>query len=95
MKLWRSFYIKHTQLVYFLHIYTVPSFYDSLTTQNENNKYIITLMKKIINIYVSSMYMNTKGNLAKNNIILCQIDFCCHLENKIQILYLISIVEII
>ena len=47
-------------------------------------------MKKIINIYVS-----TKGNLAKNNIILCQIDFCCHLENKIQILYLISIVEII
>ena len=39
MKLWGSFYIKHTQLVYFLHIYTVPSFYDSLTTRNENNKY--------------------------------------------------------
>ena len=39
MKLWRSFYIKHTQLVYFLHIYTVTSFYDSLTARNENNKY--------------------------------------------------------
>ena len=33
------FLYKTHSIVYFLHIYTVPSFYDSLTTRNENNKY--------------------------------------------------------
>ena len=45
MKLWRSFYIKHTHAVY-----TVPSFYNSPTTRNEINKYNHIKIKLIINV---------------------------------------------